>query len=43
LQGFSVAEAFEKIIKARGCAVPDTKEQVDWVKFFAQKIKDLEE
>ncbi|MEP6902609.1 MAG: dual specificity protein phosphatase family protein [Actinomycetota bacterium] len=38
LQGFSVKNAFEKIVKARGCEVPDTKEQIDWVKLFAQKV-----
>lgn len=39
LQGFSVEEAFKKIREARGCQVPDTREQIDWVKNFAQKVK----
>lgn len=29
--GFSVAQAFELISKARGCQVPDTPEQCVWV------------
>lgn len=38
LQGFSTGNAFEEIIKARGCEVPDTEEQITWVKTFAQKL-----
>jgi protein-tyrosine phosphatase len=34
--GGSVADAFEKIELARGCQVPDTREQRDWVKRFFQ-------
>lgn len=40
LQRYSVENAFEKIIEARGCQVPDTQEQIDWVKLFAQKINE---
>lgn len=29
---------FERISTARGCRVPDTPEQVDWVKLFAQRF-----
>jgi protein-tyrosine phosphatase len=36
--GFSVADAFEKIEMARGCQVPDTQEQRDWVKRFSQAL-----
>lgn len=36
LSGFSVEEAFAQIVEARGCAVPDTQEQRDWVSRFAQ-------
>jgi protein-tyrosine phosphatase len=33
--GLSVGDAFEKIARARGCPVPDTQEQCDWVgRFF---------
>ncbi|MDQ3321071.1 MAG: dual specificity protein phosphatase family protein [Acidobacteriota bacterium] len=41
LQGYSVEDAFQKVINARNCEVPDTKEQIDWVKEFAQKIKNF--
>jgi protein-tyrosine phosphatase len=37
-RGFSAAEAFEKIELARGCQVPDTQEQRDWVKRFSQAL-----
>lgn len=40
LQGYSVENAFEKITESRGCKVPDTQEQIDWVKSFAQKINE---
>ena len=40
LQGYLVENAFEKIIEFRGCQVPDTQEQIDWVKSFAQKINE---
>lgn len=43
LQGFLVEKAFEKIVMARGCEVPDTKEQIDWVRMFAKKIDALGE
>ena len=39
LQGFSVEDAFRKISDARGCEVPDTEEQINWVKSFAQNLK----
>ena len=39
LQGFSVEDAFRKISDARGCEVPDTEEQINWVKSFAQNHK----
>lgn len=32
--GFTTADAFELIAKARGCAVPDTDQQRDWVESF---------
>lgn len=35
-QGFSVADAFEQIVRARGCPVPDTREQREWVERFFQ-------
>lgn len=38
LQGFSVETAFELIKEKRGCQVPDTLKQIDWVKNFAEKI-----
>ena len=39
LQGFSVEDAFGKIAGARGCEVPDTEEQVNWVKTFTQNLE----
>jgi len=42
LQGFSVEDAFKKIADARGCEVPDTEEQRNWVKLFAQNLKNQE-
>jgi protein-tyrosine phosphatase len=38
LGGISVDEVFEKIKKARGCSVPDTQEQRDWVARFAESV-----
>ncbi len=38
LNGFSSEEAFEKIKNARGCDVPDTNKQRDWVKIFSNNI-----
>ena len=38
LQGFSAEDAFKKIVVGRGCQVPDTEEQINWVKEFEQKI-----
>jgi protein-tyrosine phosphatase len=35
-QGYSVADAFEIIELARGCQVPDTQEQRDWLRRFIQ-------
>jgi protein-tyrosine phosphatase len=37
-QGFSVEFAFQKIQVARGCAVPDTAEQREWVESFASRF-----
>jgi Dual specificity phosphatase, catalytic domain len=33
--GISVADAFERIMQARGCPVPDTQDQRAWVAEFA--------
>src|SRR5216110_2660475 len=38
-QGFSAESAFQKIQIARGCAVPDTTEQRNWVESFASRLK----
>jgi protein-tyrosine phosphatase len=38
-QGFSAESAFQKIQVARGCAVPDTTEQRNWVESFASRSK----
>jgi protein-tyrosine phosphatase len=38
-QRFSPESAFEKIQAARGCVVPDTAEQRQWVELFASKSK----
>jgi protein-tyrosine phosphatase len=35
--GFSVAEAFDALSEARGCAVPDTQEQRAWVERFSER------
>ena len=40
LRGISVESAFEKITESRRCEVPDTQEQINWVKSFAQKINE---
>jgi protein-tyrosine phosphatase len=40
LQNVSVEEAFEKISIARNCSVPDTYEQIEWVKYFAGFISE---
>jgi hypothetical protein len=36
-QGFSAESAFQKIRVARGCAVPDTTVQRNWVESFASR------
>lgn len=36
--GCSVADAFARIELARGCQVPDTQEQRDWVERFFQSL-----
>jgi hypothetical protein len=36
--GINPAQAFERIQIARGCSVPDTPEQRDWVVKFAKKL-----
>lgn len=41
LRGFSVEQSFKIIIEKRGCEVPDTKEQLDWVSTFAEKVNFL--
>ncbi len=38
LQGVSGDEAFARLAEARGCAVPDTEEQRDWVKRFIENF-----
>jgi protein-tyrosine phosphatase len=38
LGGLSPEEAFHRITAARGCAVPDTVEQREWVASFAQNL-----
>ncbi len=38
-QGFSAESAFQKIQVARGCVVPDTEEQRNWVQSFALRSK----
>ncbi len=38
LGGVSVDEVFEKIENARGCSVPDTEEQREWVRRFAESL-----
>ena len=35
--GLSVAEAFEALAEARGCAVPDTQDQRTWVEGFSER------
>jgi len=42
LEGYSPAEAFESINKARGCPVPDTEEQRVWLYDFAWRYRDME-
>jgi protein-tyrosine phosphatase len=37
LGGIDPAQAFERIQTARGCPVPDTPEQMEWVVRFAQR------
>ena len=36
--GIPVSEAFERIENARGCSVPDTQEQREWVAQFAESL-----
>lgn len=38
-QGLSSESAFQKTQAARGCVVPDTPEQRDWVESFASRSK----
>jgi protein-tyrosine phosphatase len=38
LSGFSVDKAFELIENARGCSVPDTEEQRQWVAHVAESL-----
>ncbi|MBN2570477.1 MAG: dual specificity protein phosphatase family protein [Deltaproteobacteria bacterium] len=37
--GVGADEAFELIGRSRGCAVPDTKEQFEWVTRFAEQMR----
>jgi len=37
-RGMPPAEAFERIERARGCVVPDTRQQRDWIYRVAEKI-----
>jgi len=43
LQGYSVEDAFKKIVCARRCQVPDTQEQIDWVKSFAESFENAKQ
>ena len=38
LHEYTAENAFEKIIEARGCQVPDTQDQIDWVKSFSVRL-----
>jgi len=38
-RGLSSESAFQRIQQARGCAVPDTSEQRNWVESFASRSK----
>jgi len=39
LMGIDVRTAFERIAEARGCPVPDTEEQRNWVEQFARSLR----
>jgi protein-tyrosine phosphatase len=39
LAGIEPEAAFQKIRQARGCHVPDKKEQAEWVKRFAENLE----
>lgn len=39
--GATVDEAFYRVENARGCPVPDTPEQRDWVVSLAEKLSDV--
>jgi len=41
LRGMPPVEAFERIAAARGCQVPDTLEQLNWVVKFAERLEDF--
>jgi protein-tyrosine phosphatase len=41
MRGLSVVHAFERIEKARGCMVPDTREQRGWVDAFARGLPEF--
>lgn len=41
LSGIDVDEAFARIEKARGCFVPDTQEQREWVARVSQKLNQV--
>jgi protein-tyrosine phosphatase len=38
LRGVSVEKVFDLIENARGCSIPDTEEQRDWVNQFAESL-----
>lgn len=40
-RGMPPVEAFDRIAAARGCPVPDTIEQLNWVVQFAERLEDF--
>jgi protein-tyrosine phosphatase len=42
-RGLSAAEAFDLLSKARGCSVPDTPEQREWIERLAVRAKNAGE
>ena len=43
MTGHPVEEAFRKVATSRGCDVPETPEQREWVKSFAKRIENQSE
>jgi protein-tyrosine phosphatase len=41
MRGMPPVEAFDRIAAARGCQVPDTMEQLNWVVKFAERMKEF--